>query len=268
MNKYIAWAGGLLCAFSMVACQDKDEVYVERPATDLYTKGYKELVQGDYKDAAASFDEIERQHPYSEWATRGQLMAAYAHYLKSEYDKAVSTLDVFIQLHPGHKDVAYAYYLRSLCFYDRILGVARDQKFTYEALQALSTVAKKFPSTSYARDVQFKIDLVQDHLAGKELDVGRYYMDKKLYLGAINRFQTVVDSYQATTHVPEALHRLVECYVAVGLTKEAQTVAAVLGHNYPGNEWYADSYLLLRGKDLRPTWIKSTNDSWIKKLVK
>ena len=267
MNKYLVWAGGLLCAFSLTACKETEGPYVERPATDLYAKGYGELVQGDLKDAAASFDEIERQHPYSEWATRGQLMAAYANYLKSEYDKAIATLDAFIQLHPGHKDIAYAYYLRSLCFYDRILGVARDQKFTYEALQALTAVSKKFPETAYARDALFKMDLVRDHLAGKELDVGHYYMRHSLYLAAINRFQTVVDVYPTTTHVPEALLRLVECYLAVGLTKEAQTVAAVLGHNFPGSEWYADAYLLLSGRDLRPAWIK-TEDSWIKQLIK
>ncbi len=267
MKTYLARAGALLCTFLIGGCSENEAPYVERPATDLYAKGYKELVQGDYKDAAASFDEVERQHPYSEWATRGQLMAAYSHYLKAEYDKAIMTLDIFIQLHPGHKDIAYAYYLRSLCFYDRILTVTRDQKNTYEALQALAAVSKKFPETKYARDAQFKTDLVRDHLAGKEMEVGRYYMKRRLYIAAINRFQVVVDSYQTTTHVPEALHRLIECYLATGLTKEAQTVAAVLGHNHPGNEWYADSFLLLKGKDLRPAWIKTTDDSWVSRLI-
>jgi len=258
---------GLMCVLFLTACDETENAYVEKPATELYAKGYRELVAGDYKDAAASFDEVERQHPYSEWATRGQLMAAYAHYLKSEYDKALVLLDTFIQLHPGHKDVCYAYYLRSLCFYDRILNVDRDQKATTEALQALSAVTKKCPDTRYARDALFKIDLVKDHLAGKELSVGRYYMNRELYLAAINRFQTVVDVYPMTTHAPEALHRLVECYLAVGLKKEAQVVAAVLGHNFPGNEWYADTYLLLCDEDLRPAWIK-TSDSWVNRLVK
>src|SRR3990167_3146263 len=264
MKKHILKMGAL--ALLLVAgCSDKNQPYVEKPAADLYSKGYQDMLQSDYKEAALAFDEVERQHPYSEWATRGQLMSAYANYLNGDYDKAIATLDAFIQLHHGYKDISYAYYLKALNYYDRILAVKRDQKSTYEALNALSAVVKKFPQTKYARDAQLKMDLVYDHLAGKEMDTGRYYMKKRLYIAAINRFQAAVDAYQKTTHVPEALHRLVECYLAVGLKKEAQAVASVLGHNFPGSEWYADTYLLLKGEDLRPEWIKTEEGSWFEK---
>jgi outer membrane protein assembly factor BamD len=267
MKKHLIKAGAAAALLLVVACSDSSGPYIERPATELYMQGYNDLLKGEFKTAAASFDEVERQHPYSEWATQGQLMAAYSNYLKGEFDKSVATLDAFIQLHPGYKNIDYAYYLRALCYYDRILAVTRDQKHTYEALKALSAVVKKFPSTKYGRDAQLKMDLVYDHLAGKEMQVGRYYMRRNFYLAAINRFQTVLDAYQKTTHVPEALHRLVECYLALGLTKEAQTVAAILGHNFPGCDWYADSYLLLRGEDMRPEWIKTDGTAWLWRWV-
>lgn len=267
MAKHLLKLGGIGILLLIAACSDKEKPYVEKPATELYIKGYEDILKNDYKDASESFDEVERQHPYSEWATRGQLMSAYANYLNGDYDKSIGTLSAFIQLHPGYTHIDYAYYLRALCFYDRILAVNRDQKHTYEALNALSAVVKKFPDTKYGRDAELKMDLVYDHLAGKEMAVGRHYMRQKFYLSAINRFQTVVDAYQRTTHVPEALHRLVECYLAIGLRREAQTVAAVLGHNYPGSEWYADSYFLLKGEDLRPAWIKMEEGSWVQRLM-
>ncbi len=267
MGKSLLKMAGGLTILTLVACGEKEKPYVERPANELYLQGYEELLKNDYKDAAESFDEVERQHPYSEWATRGQLMSAYANYLNGDYDKGIATLDAFIQLHPGYKHIDYAYYLKSLCYYDRILAVTRDQKNTLEALNALSTVVKKFPGTKYGKDAQLKMDLVYDHLAGKEMTVGRYYMKQGRYLAAINRFQTVIDAYQRTTHVPEALHRLIECYLAIGLKKEAQIVAAVLGHNFPGSEWYADSYMLLKGEDLRPEWIKMEEGSWVERLM-
>jgi outer membrane protein assembly factor BamD len=265
-HQLIKFTGVLILLFSVVACTEGDAPYVEKPATDLYMSGYQDLVKGEYKDAAEAFDEVERQHPYSEWASKGQLMGAYAHYLKGEFEKAIGTLDAFIQLHPGYPHIDYAYYLRALCYYDQILGVDRDQKYTHEALKALETVVKKFPGTKYGRDAQLKMDLVYDHLAGKELQVGRYYMRRQHYFAAINRFQAVVDVYQRTTHIPEALHRLIECYSALGLKKEAHTVAAVLGHNFPGSEWYADSYLLIEGKDLRPTATKIKEGTWSQRL--
>jgi outer membrane protein assembly factor BamD len=267
MQKHLLKFMGAISLLAIAACSEKEAPYVEKPATELYYTGYDELLSSDYKDAAAAFDEVERQHPYSEWATRGQLMSAYANYLNGDYDKAIATLDAFLQLHPGYQHIDYAYYLRALCFYDRILSVLRDQKNTYEALSALQAVVKKFPESKYGRDAQLKMDLVYDHLAGKEMSVGRYYMQKELYLSAINRFQTVVDAYQRTTHVPEALHRLVECYLAVGLTREAQVIAAVLGHNFPGSDWYADCYFLLEGEDLRPEWVKLEDGSWVERLT-
>ncbi|MBY0500705.1 MAG: outer membrane protein assembly factor BamD [Alphaproteobacteria bacterium] len=267
MDKHLLKIAGIATLVLLVGCIDNEKPYVEKPAAELYSKGYEHILKNDYKDAAENFDEVERQHPYSEWATRGQLMSSYANYLNGDYDKAIGTLDSFIQLHPGYKHIDYAYYLKSLCYYDRILAVTRDQKNTYEALSALATVVKKFPNTKYGRDAQLKMDLVYDHLAGKEMTVGRYYMRQGFYLPAINRFQTVIDAYQRTTHVPEALHRLVECYLVVGLKKEAQTVAAVLGHNYPGSEWYADTYFILKGEDLRPQWIKVEDGSWVERLM-
>lgn len=264
MTKILLNVGVPAALLLLAGCTDKEPPYVEKPATELYVKGYQDLVKKNYQEASVAFDEVERQHPYSEWAARGQLMSAYANYLKGDYDKAIATLDAFIQLHPGYKDISYAYYLKALSYYDRILAVKRDQRSTYEALDALLAIVKKFPTSKYARDAQLKIDLVHDHLAGKEMDTGRYYMKKHLYVAAINRFQTVIDLYQKATHVGEALHRLVECYLALGLKKEAQAVAAVLGHNFPGSEWYADSYLLLKGEDLRPEWIKMSETSWHK----
>src|SRR3990167_10475931 len=184
MKKHILKMGAL--ALLLVAgCSDKNQPYVEKPAADLYSKGYQDMLQSDYKEAALAFDEVERQHPYSEWATRGQLMSAYANYLNGDYDKAIATLDAFLQLHPGYTHIDYAYYLRALCFYDRILAVDRDQKNTYEALNALQAVVKKFPDSKYGRDAQLKMDLVYDHLAGKEMSVGRYYMRQGIYLAAI-----------------------------------------------------------------------------------
>lgn len=225
------------------ACaSDEPEDYVERPVGDLYNEAVDRLEQREYKDAARAFDEVERQHPYSKWATKAQLMSAFAYYQGGQYDDAIIGLDRFIQLHPGSPDVPYAYYLKALSFYEQISDVARDQKMTRLAQQALEEVITRFPNTEYARDARLKIDLTRDHLAGKEMTVGRYYLKRGQYLAAINRFRTVVDTYQQTTHVPEALYRLVEAYTMLGLKDEARKAAAVLGHNYPGSEWYEDAY--------------------------
>lgn len=263
VTKYLA----IPLALMLASCAgDKGDGFDETPATDLYTMAYQELQDDNYKKATKAFDEVERQHPYSEWATRGQIMAAYSSFLSRDYDKAIATLDAFVQLHPGYEHIAYAYYLRALCYYDQILAVSRDQRNTLDALKALDEVVKRYPNTKYGRDARLKMDLVYDHLAGREMQVGRYYLDNEQYLAAINRFQTVVDAYPRTTHVPEALHRLVECYISIGLKEEAQSVAAVMGHNYPGSEWYADTYLILRGEDLRPEWVKRGDASWWERL--
>lgn len=234
----------LVAASLLSGCADtkKKEDYVEQPVADLYNKAVDALEIQDYETAAKDFDEVERQHPYSKWATKAQLMSAYAQYKNTKFDDALITLDRFIQLHPGNSDTPYAYYLKALCYYEQISDVGRDQKMTILAMQALQDVVNRFPNTTYSRDARIKIDLTRDHLAGKEMSVGRWYMTQQQYLAAINRFQTVIDKYQQTTHVPEALYRLVEAYTMLGLKHEAQKAAAVLGHNFPGSRWYQDAY--------------------------
>ena len=232
-------------------CGDSDPPYVELPVEVLYNRGLDALGRQDYKTAARSFEEVDRQHPYSVWATKAQIMAAFSYYQSNKYDDAIIALDRFIQLHPGHRDIPYAYYLKALCFYEQISDIGRDQRMTQQALDALAEVVKRFPESPYSRDARLKIELAIDHLAGKEMDVGRYYQKQQQYVAAINRYRIVIERYQTTTHVPEALHRLVESYLAIGVKDEAQQAAAVLGHNFPGSDWYADSYYLMTGEDLR-----------------
>lgn len=243
-------------------CSSTDEAAAEKkaalenqiPVEKLYNKAATTLDNGEYYLAAAQFDEVDRQYPYSQWATRAQLMAGYSHYKNLKYDEAVLALDRFIELHPGDENVAYAYYLRALCYYEQISDVRRDQKMTQLALENLRQVTERFGTSKYARDASLKIDLTMDHLAGKEMEIGRYYLDRRQYHASIPRFQKVVDQYQTTTHVPEALHRLTEAYLSLGLVDEAKKTAAILGHNYPQSAWYKDSYRLFNkeykeGKD-------------------
>lgn len=238
----------------------KEVKYFERPVEEIYNTALQELQKGRYFQAAEQFDEVERQHPYSVWARRSMLMAAYSNYQINEYDKAILAAQRFISLHPGNRDVVYAYYIIAISYYEQISDIGRDQKITAEALRALSEVERRFPTSDYARDARLKINLTSDHLAGKEMEIGRYYLKQHEYLAAINRFRVVVEYFQTTTHVPEALHRLTECYVALGVIPEAQAAAAVLGHNYPGSDWYQDSYGLLTGKQVKPV---ENNKSWI-----
>ena len=246
-----------LAAFALItflsACagdKDKDAVAPDEPIDTLYTKATDALDSGDYKEAAKQFSEVDRQHPYSQWATRAELMEAYADYQNLDYDAAIKALDQFIELHPGNADIGYAYYLRALCNYERILDVKRDQTSAREALKGLQDVVSRFPDTEYAKDATLKITLINDHLAGAEMEVGRYYVKRHLYIAAINRFKTVVDKYQTTSHVPEALERLVECYTALGIMDEAKKNAAVLGYNFPGSPWYQDAYNLLKDRGI------------------
>jgi len=222
--------------------------YVEEPVDLLYNRAVSLLESNDYEEAATAFEEVERQHPYSIWATKAQLMAAYSHYEDHKYDDAIVALDRFIQLHPGNRDIAYAYYLKGLSSYEQITDVQRDQNLTRQAMSGLKEVAERFPNTKYARDARFKIDLARDHLAGKEMSVGRFYLRQGHHLAALNRFKKVISDYQQTTHVPEALYRLVEINTMLGLTEEARKVAAVLGYNYPGSDWYVDAYQLVTGE--------------------
>ncbi len=245
-------AAVLLLGLTLAACSSDPPQYVEKPVEELYNGAMDAMQAGDYEEAARLFDEVERQHPYSEWASKAQLMAAYAFYQENSYDEAINALDRFIELHPGSPDVAYAYYLKAISYYEQISDVRRDQKMTQEALTSLEEVVRRFPDSKYARDASLKIDLALDHLAGKHMDIARFYQSRSEYLAAINRFRTVIERYQTTTHVPEALHRLVECYLAMGIIDEARATAAVLGHNFPGSEWYIDSYALLTGERLDP----------------
>jgi outer membrane protein assembly factor BamD len=227
---------------------DDDTNYVEQPVEVLYNRALDSLGQQEYKAAAKGFEEVDRQHPYSVWATKAEIMAAFAYYQSNKYDEAIIALDRFIQLHPGHRDIPYAYYLKALCFYEQISDIGRDQRITQQALDALAEVVKRFPESPYARDARLKVELAIDHLAGKEMAVGRYYQSNQQYIGAINRYRVVIERYQTTTHVPEALHRLVESYLSLGVKSEAQEAAAVLGYNFPGSDWYQDSYYLMTGE--------------------
>jgi outer membrane protein assembly factor BamD len=231
--------------------KDDNAAYVEQPVETLYNRALDDLGAQEYKSAAKEFEEVDRQHPYSVWATKAQVMAAFTYYQSNKYDEAQIALDRFIQLHPGHRDIPYAYYLKALCYYEQISDVGRDQAMTQKALDGLADVVKRFPETPYARDARLKVELTIDHLAGKEMDIGRYYQKQQQYIGAINRYRVVIERYQTTTHVPEALHRLVECYLALGVKSEAKEAAAVLGHNFPGSDWYADSFFLMTGEDYR-----------------
>ncbi len=234
-----------------------------KPIAELYNAGLKSLKDGEYKTAAKKFGEVERQHPYSAWATRAILMQSYAQYQRNQYDDSINSAKRFITLHPGHRDAAYAYYLIAISYYEQIIDVGRDQTATDNALQALNEVSQRFPGSAYARDADAKAVLARDHLAGKEMEVGRYYLKRRAHLASINRFKTVVTKYQTTSHAPEALYRLTESYLALGVRSEAQTAAAVLGHNYPNSEWYKDAYTLLASDGLQPA---ENQSSWISQL--
>lgn len=244
--------GFLALTILLVGCSSTEESDVlsggtasSKPVEELYNEAADALDAEEFRLATNLFEEVERQYPYSKWATKAQLMAAYAAYQSDSYDEAVLALDRFIELHPGNEDIDYAFYLKSLAYYEQISDVARDQEMTKKALESLDALIKRFPNSQYARDSKLKRDLTLDHLAGKEMEIGRYYLNRNQVNAAINRFRTVVKNYQTTTHVPEALHRLVEGYLTLGLRTEATRVAAVLGHNYPGSKWYEDSYKIM-----------------------
>ncbi len=223
----------------------KKLAYVERPAEKIYLEGYDRMGRRDWPRAVQLFDEVERQHPYSEWARRAMLMAAYANYQSNKYTEAISAAQRFVALHPGSRSAPYAYYLIGISHFEQISDVGRDQSETQAALDGLRQVVRRFPNSRYARDARLKIDLTLDQLAGKDMTIGRWYLRRGYNLAAIARFQHVIDTYETTSHTPEALHRLVEAYVGLGVMDEAVQVAAVLGYNYPGTNWYQDTYKLL-----------------------
>jgi outer membrane protein assembly factor BamD len=239
----------------------KEDKVLDDPADKLYNEGLFLLNQKrDYKAAAKRFEEVDRQHPYSEWARKALLMSAFAHYENRDYEDCISTAKRYVTLHPGSSDAAYAQYLIASSYYEQIPDVSRDQGRTEKAIQALEEVMRKFPNTEYAASAKKKIEVARDQLAGKEMDVARYYLNKKDFTGAINRFKVVVTKYQTTRHVEEALTRLTEAYMAMGIADEAQTAAAVLGHNFPDSRWYKDAYNLVKAGGFEPN---ENRLSWI-----
>jgi outer membrane protein assembly factor BamD len=238
---------------SMLKRKKPTLAYQERPVELLYSTGAENLDRRQWNDAVNYFREVERQHPYSEWARRAILMTAYAHYEANNYAEALSDANRFIALYPGNAATPYAFYLRSICYFEQIVDVGRDQAATEQARNALSEVIKRYPRTTYAVDAKLKYDMVEDQLAGKEMTIGRWYLRNGDPIAAINRFKTVVDKYQTTTHAPEALYRLVETYLTVGLVQEAKENAAVLGYNYPGDYWYREAYSMMTSRGLRPS---------------
>lgn len=248
----------------LAACaSDQPEQLVEKPADELFKTAQDLADAGNYRGAATAYEEVDRQHPYSQLATRAQMMAAYSYYESNQYEEAVTAAERFVELHPGNADVPYAQYLVGICYYEQISDVGRDQEMTRKSLQSFGDLIKRFPDSDYAKDAKLKIDLANDHLAGKQMEIGRYYENRKQWIAAINRFRNVVENYQTTTHVPEALHRLTESYLALGVADEAQAAAAVLGYNYPGSPWYERSYALLEGQSLEP---QRRSGSWLSRL--
>lgn len=259
----------LLCT-ALVACGGSDELALEDTSPEtIFTRAELELARGDPDDAAALFSEIERLYPYSDFAKRGLIMQAFAYHQDQDYENARAAAQRFIDFYPGDEDVAYAQYLLALSYYDQIDQVGRDQGLTFQALQSLRTVIERYPESQYARSSILKFDLAFDHLAAKEMEIGRYYLKREHYPAAINRFRAVVEEFQTTTHTPEALLRLVESYLSLGLTDEAQTAGAILGFNFQGSAFYDDAFRQLNGQGLAPEargsgWLRSVYDRTIR----
>lgn len=248
----------------LAACSDGDDddlAYVERSVADIYNTAYDYLNERDYRRAAVEFDEVERQHPYSVWARRAMVMSAFSYYKQNKYEDTILTSRRFLSLHPGNTQASYMYYLIAQSHYEQISDISRDQKTTELAREALIDVIQRYPNTDYARDARFKLDLTIDHLASKEMAIGRYYLYRHSYVAAISRFKNVILQYQRTSHTEEALHRVTEVYLALGLEEEAKASAAVLGYNYPSGEWYADSYRMLVERDFTP----AVDEGWYKR---
>ena len=248
--------GAVAASLTLGACQGnkakQQRAYIERPVEVLYNSAAGQLDQRDYTEAIALFNEVERQHPYSEWARRSTLMSAFAAYQSRQYDEAISTAQRYISLNPGSQDAAYAYHLVATSYFEQIVDVGRDQRTTELAKASLDELLRRFPASEYAKDAQLKMDMVDDQLAGKEMEVGRWYLKREEHLPAINRFRSVITDFDTTTHAPEALYRLVESYMSVGLKGEALAAAAVLGYNHPETDWYKDAYKIMSREGLDP----------------
>ncbi len=255
---------GMMLTALLAACgpgKPKEPALDTMSAQQIYDRGeYLLEEERDTEAAIRYFTEIERLYPYSDWARRALIMQAFTYHKNKDYEDARQAAQRFLDYYPGDEDAAYAKYLLALSYYDQIDEVGRDQGLTFQALQALREVIEQYPDSEYARSAILKFDLAFDHLAGKEMEIGRYYLKRGNYAASINRFRTVVQDFQTTTHTAEALHRLVEAYLALGLTDEAQTAGAILGHNYQSSPFYQDSYKLLSSRGLEP---KAKGDSWL-----
>ena len=240
--------------------------YQERPVEVLYSVGLERLDQRRFSEAVQFFQEVERQHPYSPWSRRAILMQVYAQYQRNNYEEAIAAADRFIQLYPGSPQAPYAYYMKAICYFEQIVDVGRDQAATQQALVALTDVMRRFPSSQYAVDARVKIDMVNDQLAGKEMEIGRWYLRRDQPLAAIGRFRRVIEQFQTTSHTPEALYRMVEAYLTLGLTEEATRNAAVLGHNFPGSRWYSDAYVLVT-REGGTLDVEPEEESWLRRLI-
>ena len=236
-----------------------------RSAQEIYLDAEALLARGRPREAAAMFDEVERLYPYSEWAKRAMLMSAFAYHEGRLYAESRAAADRYLSFFPADADAPYAQFLIALSFYDQIVDIGRDQQNTFEALQEMRDIIERYPDSEFAASAQMKFELALDHLAGKEMEVGRFYLGRGHYTAAINRFRVVVEEYQTTTHTPEALHRLVEAYLSLGLDDEARTAAAILGYNFQGSEWYQDSFALLTGRGLRPA---NVGDGWLNRTYR
>ena len=244
--------------------------YEERPVEALYNTGYQRLQSKRWTDAVDYFQEVERQHPYSEWSRRAILMQVYAYYQNNNYQDAIAAADRFIALFPGNPSASYAFYMKAVCNFEQIVDVGRDQAYAEAALVGLRDVVRRYPNTAYATDARIKIDMVNDQLAGKEMAVGRFYQRANQPLAALNRYKAVInnEAFQRSSHTPEALYRLVEVNVALGLNEEATRNAAVLGHNYPGSPWYAEAYALLTERGARPeVQPEAKRESWLQRII-
>lgn len=260
-------------SLSIAACAGKNRprlAYEERPVELLYNTGFERLQSKRWTDAVDYFQEVERQHPYSEWSRRAILMQVYAHYQAGDYTDAIAAADRFIQLFPGSPSAAYAFYMKAVCNFEQIVDVGRDQAFSQAALAGLRDVIRRYPTSSYATDARVKIDMVNDQLAGKEMTIGRWYQRRSQPLAAIGRYKAVIDdaAFQRTSHTPEALYRLTEVYLGLGLKEEATRNAAVLGFNYPGSPWYAEAYALLNEQGVKPeTEPTGRRESWLRRII-
>jgi outer membrane protein assembly factor BamD len=243
----------------------KTEITPDVPAEEIYNQGLARLSRKDYERAAKSFSQLERQYPFSQWARKGLLMATYAQYQKPAYDDAVQSAKRYVELYPKSPDVPYVYYLSGMSYYNQITGVMQDQSNAEKALEAFTALIEKFPKSEYVADAREKMQVARDQLAAKEMQVGRFYLERRNFPAAINRFHAVLGKYQTTRHAEEALYRLTEAYLALGITSEAQTAGAILGHNFPDSSWYRDAVSLLKTGGLTPV---EHNDSWISKIAK